>query len=403
MGKISDKIKYFFIQSKEQETNELIRKDNFLADSFFQNFLKTQNYFSDVSISNNIGNRKVYLSAYKNLVATCIDARAQNVAKSKPILYEMLNQTEKKEVITDHPIISIIQNPNDNYTWYDLIFSTIVQQDLTGNCFWEVIRNKSGYPIGFNILPTEQIDIKIDNGRITGFYLYKGNSNQIIISKDNIIHFRYPNSCLSSPYGTGIIEKGSYEIDIYNYQNSYQKHLFENDGRISSILHVPSNTNPIEKERLEEMWKQYYTGPKNAGKTIILDDQIKYTQVQVNPKELDYTESSKKTEDKVMMLFQVPRSILGNSQDVNKANAYATIESFTNNVVAPLILGIDKRLNKFIRENFNEKLLLEHEPQLPNPIDYNTDFYIQMLGAGVLNKDEVRTAIGYKSDNNPVN
>lgn len=48
---------------------------------------------------------------------------------------------------------------------------------------------------------------------------------------------------------------------------------------------------------------------------------------------------------------------------------------------------------------FKEKLLLEYEPQLPNPIDYNTDFYVQMWGAGVLSKDEVRTAIGYKSDN----
>lgn len=41
---------------------------------------------------------------------------------------------------------------------------------------------------------------------------------------------------------------------------------------------------------------------------------------------------------------------------------------------------------------------LEHEPQFPNPVDNNTDFYVQMLAAGVLSKDEVRTAIGYKSE-----
>lgn len=67
------------------------------------------------------------------------------------------------------------------------------------------------------------------------------------------------------------------------------------------------------------------------------------------------------------MFFQVPRSILGNSENVNKSNAYATIESFSNNVVAPLLLGIHKRLNKFIKVNYGENIKLFSEPTLPNP------------------------------------
>lgn len=398
MFKLTENIKSFFVSQPKVQSNTFSEIKNFantntinLAEVIQETF-RVNNFDSIVF---NKGNYSFYLSCYKDLVASCIDARAMNVAISKPVLFEMLNQTEKKEVINEHPIISIIQNPSKRYSWYDLIKKTIMLQDLTGNCYWLIRRNKFNYPIGFSILSPEYVRIKINKYTTdTEEYALYSPSNELIdsFSPDDIIHFSYDNPKCESPYGIGLIEKAAYIIDVYNFQSKYQKKLFENDGRIASLLQLTADFSAEEKEKMLETWNKNFSGTQNAGKTAILPPDVQYKQIQNSPKELDYAQSSVLIREIMLMIFQTPNGILGNSKDLNRANARPILENFTKSVVSPLLRSIDEKLNRFIIENFGEKLRLEHQPDLKPDIDELQKMY----DMGAITSEQVATAMGYK-------
>jgi len=389
MGKTTDKK---VVQRKSNTVKKNFSNTNSInLAEVIQETFKVSNFDSVVF---NKGNYSFYLSCYKDLVSTCIDARSMNVARSKPVLYEMLNQTEKKEVINEHPIISIIKNPSKRFSWVEMIERTVMLQDLTGNCYWVIRRNKFKYPIGFSILPPEDVKIQIDKitTEIENYSLY---SNQTLIEEfapEDIIHFSYKNPCLKSPYGLGIIEKAAYIIDVYNFQCKYQKKLFENDGRIASLLQLTADFSAEEKERMLETWNKNFSGTQNAGKTAILPPDVQYKQIQNSPKELDYAQSSVLMRELLLMIFQTPNGILGNSKDLNRANARPILENFTKSVVIPLLQGIDAKLNKFIFENFGDKLMLEHQPDLKPDIEEVKSMY----DMGAITSEEVALVMGYK-------
>lgn len=390
MGRFKDAYNVLF-NNKESQTvkKSYVGTANNLI---LQNWL---NSYEGFDLTNCRGNKTAFLYSYRNLVARCIDARANNAAKSKPILYEMLNQTDKKEVIKTHPILSIIQNPSDDLTWYSMIYTTIMQQDLLGNCYWNIVRNQFGVPIGFRILPTHLVEIEVKDGFINGYKVKSGRNENLFFNKSEIIHFKYINPFVNSVYGIGIIESGSYEIDIYNSQKRYQKNLFDNDGRVAAVLQSKADINQEQINILKESWNSQYSSPENAGKIPVLPPDLEYKQIQNNPKEMDYTQSAKNSVDDILALFNIPRGIIGNSQDVNKSNAYETIKYFNDTVIKSLLQSFDEQLNKFIKNNFEGNLYLEHEPNVPKEIIYNKEFYVEMLKAGVLTIEEVRTAIGY--------
>ena len=67
-----------------------------------------------------------------------------------------------------------------------------------------------------------------------------------------------------------------------------------------------------EVEKLKEDFASSYSGAKNAGKTPVLPDNMKYQQLKpISPADADYINSKKLTKSEIMEIFKVPPPLLG--------------------------------------------------------------------------------------------
>jgi HK97 family phage portal protein len=75
------------------------------------------------------------------IVAACVDAISQALTSVSPVLKQ--RKGEDWETITDHPLLDLLNTPNDNYGDAQLWMATTAAECTTGNAFWRVVWNRT--------------------------------------------------------------------------------------------------------------------------------------------------------------------------------------------------------------------------------------------------------------------
>src|SRR5229473_2378476 len=80
------------------------------------------------------------LRNYQSWVYAAVNAIAQAVAMQRPFLYVNTGQAKHEQVplSIDHPLVRLLDNPNPWLTPWELWYLSIVNLELTGNCYWYV-------------------------------------------------------------------------------------------------------------------------------------------------------------------------------------------------------------------------------------------------------------------------
>ena len=111
---------------------------------------------------------KEFLRAYRGWVFACVNAIAQRISEIEVNL-EKKNMDSWKAV-ESHPALDILHNVNDFMSYSDLMFGTQAFQELTGNHFWYLMKNKGGtiseiWPLN----PTRTLVVKSPEAFIPGY------------------------------------------------------------------------------------------------------------------------------------------------------------------------------------------------------------------------------------------
>jgi HK97 family phage portal protein len=360
-GKLENVKTYIPVEEK-QETNKGLLDINDISKLTFKNSFSNLNIFGSELASHQIKEQ------YKNLAYSCINLRAENVAKAIPIVKEMDNQTDKSEP-NDHPIIELLNNPNPDLTKEELYNETVRFTDIFGNCFWEIVRDNKGNPAQFYLLPPEKELWKINyvNGKISN-YQCKMSHGTITFDKQDILHFKLPNKNWNSPFGMSMIEAGIDTFYMENSINAYQTKHFDNDGMQKYILSATKDMQDMTLKRFLEMYNNDFAGQLKAGMTPIFPNGIDAKVLSTTPKESDFIETWKMIQTRTLSLFRISPSLLGIVEDVNRANDVQAKLHFINFIVDSIIKKmIDSTLTRFLRQNWEQdrKLMVEHNLDLP--------------------------------------
>ena len=139
-----------------------------------------------------------------------------------------------------------------------------------------------------------------------------------------------------------------------------------------------------------------YEGADNAGRTLILESGIKAKSYRNSPKDVEILPSRKAIRDEILSIFRVPKTILGISDDVNRANARESLRSFYDNTIKPFArLCIESKLNVFITENYGSEFFIEMD------YSFEIDRELQLKAIeiyskyNIATKDEIREMEGF--------
>ena len=153
--------------------------------------------------------------------------------------------------------------------------------------------------------------------------------------------------------GKGIREQGLDTFTLAIFQNEYNNNVFRRGALPLGVLETDSKLTQPAAERLRNSWNKTYSGNENSGKTVILEEGLKYKAISLSPNDLALDSSKESTDEDICNLFGVPYSlVLGKKGygDAEQDNLH-----FLKYCLSPIL--------KCIEEQLDRSLLLEDEKE----------------------------------------
>jgi len=100
--------------------------------------------------------------------------------------------------------------------------------------------------------------------------------------------------------------------------------------------------------------------------------------------------------DKIMVGFGNTPAALGIIEDVNRANAEATLAAWKRNTIEPELQGITDTLNEFYLPAFGENLIFGFASPVPEDRTDEAKQATELFNAGIITQNEARQLTGYE-------
>lgn len=250
-----------------------------------------------------------------------------------------------------HPLNEILDAPNGSDSWGDFIERTTASFNVAGEAYWHIIRPNRRAEGLQTILPhwVDEPTFGRDGAQVGWRVSIPGYAPRELPIEDVIRIYRpHP---LNPWMAASAVEAAAVSHYFDLYQRAYGMTLFRNDGGIpAGLLTTDQQLTPDQATSLREQWRQNYS--QSRGEIAVLGEGTTYQPMAVPMKDLRFLETGEFTRDQILALFRVPSSVLGLSQDANRASSDAHLYSFQRHVLKPLSMRIEDAVNRRVLPAF---------------------------------------------------
>lgn len=271
-------------------------------------------------------------------VYASVSAIATNIAALE---LEMFPSSDKKRErpVEKSVVKALIETPNEELEGGQLIESTMQHLELFGNAFWYlsgVARNGPSaprFPTRMDLWEPDRVKQQQSGGRLTGWE-YRGESNTVRAGLDRVVHLKYPNPYdrvmgLSPMAAAAIVAAGDYKSNIWNDA------FFENYAMPFGVLSPdPAGSGIIQEEsllRLRDQLEARHQGPRKHGRIAAIKAAMKFTELGVSQKDMDFANLMDKATEKILMVWKVPPAFAGVQRDANYGTSIQQAKQFWQN------------------------------------------------------------------------
>ena len=297
----------------------------------------------------------------------------------------------KDEQPANTNISTILEHPNEFYSWAELIELTQLYLELAGEAYWVIERDNANNIA--KIWPTNPQNMGVipDENHFLLGYVFRSHDKKIVLAPQDVVFFKYPHP--SNPYrGASPLEAvalealGDKEAVEWNYT------FFKNAAIPAGILDAGNNILTEEQiEHIRKQWKSKYS-QTNAHEVAVLSGGLKYQPLTLSQKEMDFMQSRKLTRDDILGVFGVPPPILGITENVNRANAEAAEYIFMKQTILPRLRRIERKITHSLLSQEGSTFVFDN----PVPSDKLTNSQIAntSIKSGFITINEARGLIG---------
>ena len=292
------------------------------------------------------------------IVYACVEKRAK-LASSVPWIV-MRRSGDEWEEAGDNPLSRLIESPNPDMSFHEIMYLCSQAMDLAGNAFVSEIRaGSAGLPRELWPLPPEYMKIKPGRERLVDYFEYADTTTAgRIIQPEDMIHFKMPNPG-SRVFGMPILKAGGRATDIDRESGIWQKTSLENRGASDINIKLPEGATKEQVDRAREQYKDMQAGAKNARKAMITN--AEFQQLGQTAVEMDFVDSRRAVWTEICAVFGLSLANLGMTEDVNLANARAMDKALWQNTIIPQLEMMKRQLNHQLASEFGEQYKLTYD------------------------------------------
>ncbi len=309
----------------------------------------------------------------------------------------------KDRLIQNHEIIKLLNKPNPIQSRKTFFYSWVVYHLCAGNSYILKIKNPLNKTRELHLLPPHKVQIKCKTDEFfPQAYVYKEGAKEKIFPVNpingecDILHFKEIDP-LNGHYGLSPLQASAYSVDIHNEGSKWNFNLLKNSAIPSGVISSENFLNIEELQNFKEIIRNYYAGAQNTNKILFLEGGLKFEQMSLTPKDMDFQQSMNVSARNIASAFGVPFALI-----IPEASTYNNIkeakESLYENTVLPLFSQMLEELTRTLNNEFQDILIrpnLDSISALENRREKKFERMIKAVSAGILSPEEARVELGY--------
>lgn len=231
---------------------------------------------------------------------------------------------DPRREVTQHAALDMWNRPNRWMTGQ--FFREAYQQhlELTGQAFW-VISYLGSIPGSMWPVPPHRMQPVPDPDKFIAGWVYTGpNGEAVPLQNSEVIWLRQPHPL--NPYGgMGAVEPLMPDIEAGRYISDWQRNFFKNSANPGGYVQFPEGVR-LSDETFDELvarWAEQHQGVQRAHRVAFLEMGATFQSSDMSMKDMQFTELRKDSRDIVYEANGTSKSLLGVTEDVNRAQAEA--------------------------------------------------------------------------------
>lgn len=372
--------------------------------------LETSTYPDHRPDAEKIVDYETFTRAFRTLPWIFAGATALAIAATKPALrvYREVKDAKgevSQEEVVGEDINALIEAPNPQLSYQELIQISVVNLWMVGNQYWNLVGTGEGQPIAPSNQPVEiwwvkphQINPKTDDKGLVRSYEFTGASGQIkSLDPSEIIHFRTANPA-SYFLGMGVMEPltktATLELNAMTYIDNFMK----NDGTPPFVFKHPGSPDKKQRQEFYAGWDERHKGPKRAGRAGMIWGGMDVQKLGDTVKDSQYPELRKMNREEMLACLGVPPSVVGLLEYANYSNMEVQQKKFWEDAVMPILGLVADKLTLKLAPLFDERYWFEFDYSKIKVLQEDEERKARVdrirLGCGRVTPNQLRQEVG---------
>jgi HK97 family phage portal protein len=294
-----------------------------------------------------------------------------------------------RKLALNHPAYQLLcRRPNSEMTPSRFMLMVVASLCLRGNAYVEKKTISTKVVSLVPLLPQSMKVERLDSGELQ--YTYTDRGMPRIIPVKNMMHIRgfgLDGVCGMMPMRTG--------RDVFGAAMAVEESaakIFENGIQTSGFFLSKNLLTKEQRQKNRENLNRF-VGSKNAGKVMVLEGDMSYQGITLNPEDAQMLESRSFSIEEICRWFRVPPFMVGH---VDKQSSWASsVEGmnllFLTNTLRPMLVNIEQEISRCLL-NGDEDLFAEFsvEGLLRADSAGRSAYYTTALQNGWMSRNDVR-------------
>ena len=283
-----------------------------------------------------------YAYEVSSWVYKCVNERATNAAEPPIRAFEYDGKTSVEFEF------EVFEKPNPHMTWQELIEYSVSDYDLTGNAYWELVREDKEDPESeikeIYRLPPQRIRIVPHPKEYIAGYTFEVNEQRKIpFLPHQVAHFKtyHPHS---EYYGLSPLRAGRLAVETQVFGARWNKRLLQKSSVPGGLIFLDEDTSPAGRVQIRKEWEDLVQGVERSHNLVVVPNGVRYEKVEMSPSELGFLEGAKLVREEILAIYGVPPIIVG-LETQNYATAREQKVTFWQETEKPLLRKWSSRID----------------------------------------------------------
>ncbi len=257
--------------------------------------------------------------------------------------------SDQRTQVLQNAALQLWSNPNPFQTRYEFCEAFQQHLELCGEAWWVLGRDGTSFPTSMWCVNPAKMEPVPSEANFLAGYVYHGPNGELVpLELDDVIFIRIPDP--GDPYrGMSPIASIMPNIEGMRHATEYQRNFFYNGAQPDGLIQVDHRLSDEEFDELSARWREGHLGIARAHRVAFLENNATWVPNAMTHRDMEFATLRTMSRDEIREAFGLHKSMIGNSDDVNRANAQTAQEVFGQWKILP-------RLNR-IKEALNSRLL----------------------------------------------